>query len=182
MSGPTISIGKLARKSGLSRSTLLYYDSIGLLKPSVRSESRYRLYSVEDQKHLEQICMYRQMGIPLREIKTLLKASGGHAAGILENQLDQLSEQIRILRERQYAIVRLLKSRDLMKKAGVIDKQAWIEILKSSGMSKEDMQRWHEEFEKMSPQAHHDFLSALGLEEMEIREIRQSSRKIVKTV
>jgi len=36
-------ITELARKHGLSRSTLLYYDRIGLLTPSGRSEAGYRL-------------------------------------------------------------------------------------------------------------------------------------------
>ncbi len=39
-----ITIGRLARRFGLSRSTLLYYDSIGLLSPSTRSAKDYRLY------------------------------------------------------------------------------------------------------------------------------------------
>ena len=49
-------IGKLAKKFDLSRSTLLYYDSIGLLKPSSRTESEYRQYSEDDAARLEQIC------------------------------------------------------------------------------------------------------------------------------
>ena len=100
-----ISIGKLARAFGLSRSTLLYYDSIGLLKPSGRSESRYRQYSEEDKNRLEQICTYRQMGVSLEEIKQLLEMPESRAEAILEEHLVRLSAQIRLLRKQQQAIV-----------------------------------------------------------------------------
>jgi len=43
-------IRELAGLFGLSRSTLLYYDRIGLLSPSARSESGYRLYSAADRE------------------------------------------------------------------------------------------------------------------------------------
>jgi len=41
-------VGSLARSFGLSRSTLLYYDSIGLCKPSGRSAANYRTYTEND--------------------------------------------------------------------------------------------------------------------------------------
>ncbi len=66
-------IRKLAAEFGLSRSTLLYYDSIGLLKPSSRSESGYRQYSEGDNKQLRQICTYRQMGLQLKELNSSTK-------------------------------------------------------------------------------------------------------------
>ena len=167
-----ISIGKLARAFGLSRSTLLYYDSIGLLKPSGRSESRYRQYSEEDKNRLEQICTYRQMGVSLEEIKQLLEMPESRAEAILEEHLVRLSAQIRLLRKQQQAIVQILRDKKLPSKAGIMDKDTWIEILRSTGMDDEDMMRWHVEFEKSSPQAHHDFLAALGLSEQQIRIIR----------
>ncbi len=54
-----LSIGEIAKQYGLSRSTLLYYDAIGLLRPSGRSESNYRRYTGEDSRRLRLICMYR---------------------------------------------------------------------------------------------------------------------------
>src|SRR6185369_4451961 len=46
----TYSISKLARTCDLSRSTLLYYDRLGLLKPSGRTASGYRYYTDADQR------------------------------------------------------------------------------------------------------------------------------------
>lgn len=167
-----ITIRKLAAEFGLSRSTLLYYDSIGLLKPSTRSEAGYRQYSKEDRKRLEQICTYRQMGLQLKEINQLLNLSGNEPVKILENQLIQLSKKISTLRKQQYAILNILQNKNIQIKAGVIDKEAWINILRGSGLSDEDMKKWHLEFEKISPQGHHDFLVALGFNDHRIREIR----------
>jgi len=58
-------ITTLAKASGLSRSTLLYYDRIGLLCPSGRSAAGYRLYSARDKERLALICSYRQAGLAL---------------------------------------------------------------------------------------------------------------------
>ena len=44
-----------------------------------------------------------------------------------------------------------------------IDRKAWVEMLKSAGMDEEGMRAWHAEFEKRSPDAHHDFLLSLGI-------------------
>ena len=81
-------IGKLGRKFDLSRTTLLYYDSIGLLKPCSRTESRYRQYSDDDAKRLEQICRYRQAGLSLDEIKRVLDSPESNLAQVLEKRLD----------------------------------------------------------------------------------------------
>lgn len=168
----TFSVGRLARAFELSRSTLLYYDSIGLLKPSARSEKGYRLYSQEDRARLEQICLYRQMGVPLQQIKEILDLSGSGVAAILENRLVRLSAEIRSLRQQQYVIVNMLQNRNLLQKAGLMDKTMWMEILRSSGLDEEGMKQWHVAFEKQAPRAHHDFLAALGIGERAIREIR----------
>ena len=55
-------ISQLAEQFGLSRSTLLYYDRIGLLSPSARSEAGYRQYSAADRGRLESICSLRRAG------------------------------------------------------------------------------------------------------------------------
>lgn len=65
-------IGQLSKAFGLSRSTLLYYDKIGLLMPSARTSAGYRSYSEEDRKRLEQICLYRETGISLEDMKIIL--------------------------------------------------------------------------------------------------------------
>jgi DNA-binding transcriptional MerR regulator len=166
------SISKLAAEFGLSRSTLLYYDSLGLLKPSGRTDARYRQYSEEDRKKLEQICAYREMGIPLNDIKKILSSKGNSVKDILENQLMLLSKEISSLRKQQFAILSILKNRKLQNKAGLMNKDEWTNLLRSAGLDDEGMKKWHIEFERMSPKAHHDFLVSLGIDEEYIRQIR----------
>ena len=64
------SISALAREQGLSRSTLLYYDRIGLLRPQSRSEANYRYYGEEQRQRqrLRQIGALRAAGMTLEEI------------------------------------------------------------------------------------------------------------------
>ena len=47
----------LCHRFNLSRSALLYYDSIGLLKPSGRTAGNYRIFTDEEIKRLDQICI-----------------------------------------------------------------------------------------------------------------------------
>lgn len=66
-------IGELAKQTGLSIRTLHYYDEIGLLCPSHRTEVGYRLYSNQDIIRLQQIVSLRQLGFSLKEIHECLK-------------------------------------------------------------------------------------------------------------
>ena len=166
-----ITIGKLAKKVGLARSTLLYYDSIGLLCPSERAESGYRLYSADDAKRLEQICLYRQMGLSLEDIAMLLDQSG-RVGAILEDHLEALNKRVQILRKQQFAIVALLKQESLLEKSGLMNKKAWVGIMASAGLDEAAQKQWHIEFEKRSPKAHQAFLVGLGIGAEEIKVIR----------
>ena len=66
-------IGQVAKKYSLSRSTLIYYDSIGVLTPSGRSESNYRLYSESDLKKMDRVQLFRSAGLSLDSIELLLE-------------------------------------------------------------------------------------------------------------
>lgn len=61
-------VGEVARLAGVSVRTLHHYDEIGLLPPSGRSESGYRLYSAADVERLRRILFYRELDFPLEEI------------------------------------------------------------------------------------------------------------------
>ncbi len=172
-----LTISSLAKSAGLSRSTLLYYDRLGLLKPSGRSRSGYRQYSESDKKRLEQISLYRQMGIPLREMKKLLEESSeAESVEILNRRLRFLDREIANFRTQQRHIVELLKMKPLKEGIEMINKDRWIDIMRAAGFSDEDMQNWHVQFEKMEPEAHQEFLVSLGIEAAEIQKIREWSR------
>ena len=67
-------IGELAGATGLTVRTLHHYDSIGLLRPSDRSPSGYRLYGSQDVERLYRILALRQLGFSLKDIDAALTA------------------------------------------------------------------------------------------------------------
>ena len=67
-----ITVRKLAERFGLSRTTLLYYDRIKLLRPTTRSKSGYRLYGDDRIAQLRLICTYKNAGLTLKEIRDLM--------------------------------------------------------------------------------------------------------------
>jgi DNA-binding transcriptional MerR regulator len=105
-------IHDLCKASKLSRSAILYYDSVGLLKPAKRSESNYRLYSDESLKTLKKICLYRETGMALKDISIMMDAmeSDDSNISILESTLSQLNSCIRDLQEKRNRIINMIKT------------------------------------------------------------------------
>jgi len=170
-------VTQLARRCGLSRSTLLYYESIGLLKAASRSAGNYRRYGEQDLQRLEQICLYRDAGLKLADIRSIVSRAGGDAEEILRRRLVELSVEIETLRNHQRAILRLMQNKNAFRKAKVMTKDRWVAIMKASGFSEADMHRWHIEFEKSAPEDHQQFLEFLHIPQEQVRSIREWSRK-----
>ena len=66
------STGQAAKKLGLTVRTLRYYDQIGLLHPSSKSENGKRSYSEVDLVTLEKITLLKNLAVPLRDIELIL--------------------------------------------------------------------------------------------------------------
>ena len=66
------STGELAELCGVTVRTVQFYDREGLLKPESFSEGGRRLYNDNSLKTLQIICMYKQLGLSLSEIKDVL--------------------------------------------------------------------------------------------------------------
>ncbi len=164
-------VGRLARRYGLSRTALLYYDRIGLLRPSGRTPGGYRQYSQADAARLGQIMAYRRAGLGLGAIVRVLEAPESRLARTLEARLDELSQEIQALRQQQRLILGLLGAGRLPED-GMLDKAAWVDLLAASGFSEDDMLVWHREFERRAPQKHLRFLQALCIPKNEIEMIR----------
>ena len=175
MSEEPRSISALARAFGLSRSALLHYDRIGLLRPSRRSAKGYRVYTEADARRLEEICTLRRAGLGLEEIRSLLKGGGDGRTQALERRLRALDGEIRSLQAQQRMIVGLLRRPELLEGSAAMDKAAWVALLRASGFSEADMIRWHEAFEQADPERHQRFLEFLGLDPAEIGALRRRS-------
>jgi DNA-binding transcriptional MerR regulator len=172
-----MTVSALARKCGLSRSTLLYYEAQGLLRRPPRTTGNYRAYSEEDLLRVEQIGRYRKMGLSVAEIGTLLRKPGDGAAAILERRLVVIDAEIEALRGHQRAILRLLQRSHRFRRNEMITKERWVSIMRAAGLSEDDMHRWHVEFEKAAPEEHQEFLEFIRIPKEEIVEIREWSRK-----
>lgn len=77
-------INKLARMAGVSTRTLRYYDQIGLLTPARISSNGYRVYGTREVDRLQQIMFYRELGMALEEIGTILAADDFDSVRALE--------------------------------------------------------------------------------------------------
>lgn len=163
-------ISELAGLFGLARSTLLYYDRIGILQPSARSRAGYRLYSDSDRKRLEQIRYYRQAGLELDEIRQLLSGKTINNK-ILQERLDSINREIQALQAHRRLLSGMLKT--VEGGPGNLTRDFWLALQKSCGMDDAALKQWHIEFEMRDAAIHHNFLLSLGISEKEAILIRK---------
>src|SRR4051794_10991097 len=79
-------VREVAELAGVTVRALHHYDEIGLLKPSGRSASGYRLYSHGDLLRLHEIVAWRQLGFSLREVQELVDEPDHDRAVALRRQ------------------------------------------------------------------------------------------------
>ncbi len=91
-------VGELAQHTGLTVRTLHHYDEIGLLSPSRRSPSGYRLYDGEDIARLLKILSMRQLGFSLEEIAGCLSRPELSLEKVLELHIARLRDGIELQR------------------------------------------------------------------------------------
>src|ERR1700723_2006248 len=89
-------VGEFAKLAGVTVRALHHYDRIGLLKPQ-RAGSGFRVYDLKDMERLEQIAALKFLGIPLKEIKLLLKRGPLTLADSLHMQREALAEKRRLI-------------------------------------------------------------------------------------
>jgi len=92
-------IQELADLAGISSRTLRYYDKIGLLSPGRIDSNGYRVYRSEEVDLLQQILLFRELDVPLVEVKKLLKAKDFDRIGALEKHLSALEERKDLLEQ-----------------------------------------------------------------------------------
>ncbi|MFC3701810.1 MerR family transcriptional regulator [Reinekea marina] len=91
---PPKTIGEAAKFCHVSVKTLRHYDAIGLLKPSVRSQANYRLYTQSDLEKLHSILVYRALGLSLKQVSEILAADGLSKIALLQQQYSDLEQHI----------------------------------------------------------------------------------------
>lgn len=83
-------VKEISELTGISVRTLHYYDEIGLLKPTEKSDAGYRLYDDKALETLQQILFFREFDIPLKEIKAVMENPSLDTKQILQMQRKML--------------------------------------------------------------------------------------------
>ena len=108
-----ITIGALARLTGLPVRTLRFYSDSGLVAPAGRSEAGYRLYDAAAPARVELVRTLRELGVDLPTIKRVLGRELD-MAGVARAHAAALEAQIRVLRL-QRAVLQVAAARDTTK-------------------------------------------------------------------
>ena len=98
-------VKEIAELTGISARTLHYYDEIGLLAPTSKTEAGYRLYDDKALETLQQILFFREFDIPLKEIKAVMENPN-----LDKNQILQMQRKMLVTKKER--IERLIASID----------------------------------------------------------------------
>ncbi|MCA1681049.1 MAG: MerR family transcriptional regulator, partial [Actinobacteria bacterium] len=85
-------VGELAAATGVPARTLHFFDEIGLLVPSERTQSGPRLYTDDDVRRLYRIVVLRRLGHPLRRTSVLLGEAGPGLLETVRAHLDHVEQ------------------------------------------------------------------------------------------
>ncbi len=86
-------VKQLSKLAGVTPRTLHHYDEIGLLKPSRVGDNGYRYYGEDAVLCLQQILFYRELDIPLDDIKKIMGRRDYDVMGALQSHKEALSKQ-----------------------------------------------------------------------------------------
>ncbi|WP_435822674.1 HEAT repeat domain-containing protein [Microbispora bryophytorum] len=119
----------MARRSGVSARMLRHYESLGLVRPTGRSEAGYREYSGEDIRRIFHIESLRSLGLSLREVGLALDDPGFTPSGLVDDLIRQTRERIAAETE---LLTRLLRI-DAAEPAGWEDVLRTVALLQALG-------------------------------------------------
>lgn len=126
---PTYTIEQVATSMGLTKRTLRYYEEVGLLPPTGRTEGNYRRYSEEDIERIKRIKELRDLlGFSLSDIRQLLQAE--EERGLLklayqqetdvDGKIAQLDRADELIREQLHLIEQKISGLEQMRSALLI--------------------------------------------------------------
>lgn len=135
-------VSQLAKMAGVSVRTLHHYDQIGLLEPPARTEAGYRLYGEPELLRLQQILFFKELDMPLDEVRQILDDPGF-------DQVTALEQHRRLLRQRMERLARLLKTIDRTIDRLVEDDMTLTDEELYAGFTKEQIERYNREAREM---------------------------------
>jgi DNA-binding transcriptional MerR regulator len=134
-------VRQLSKLAGVTPRTLRHYDAIGLLKPSQIGDNGYRYYGEESLLRLQQILFYRELDIPLDEIKQIMGRHDFDVLGALRSHKEALQKQARRLERLIQTLdhtIEYLKGDAEMSEKGLFE-----------GFSEEEQEKYAQEAEQM---------------------------------
>jgi MerR family transcriptional regulator, thiopeptide resistance regulator len=96
MGEPGMTVGELARATGITVRALHHYDRLGLLRPD-RDRAGRRRYGPAEVRRLHQVVALRSFGLTLAEIGPLLDGTGAEPRELFQRQLRRTEEQLAAL-------------------------------------------------------------------------------------
>ncbi|NNF65781.1 MAG: MerR family transcriptional regulator [Acidimicrobiia bacterium] len=108
--GTASKVGALAEATGLTVRTLHYYEEIGLLVPSQRSDAGHRLYGREDVERLYRVRVLRRLGLSLDEIRNALDNPQWDLDEALSRHLGELESQLETMNRLRSRVAALMTS------------------------------------------------------------------------
>ncbi len=139
--GEILKISEFAKRSGVTVKTLLHYDKIGLLQPTLKTEAGYRIYCDEDFIRLQQITTLKFIGLSLEEIKQLINENGQSIENIINVQTRALEEKRNHI---ESVITALNKAKRQIQNNSFLDVQQLIDIIKITNMETRAKQRFND--------------------------------------
>ncbi|MGB8980396.1 MAG: MerR family transcriptional regulator [Anaerolineales bacterium] len=134
-------VKQLSKLAGVTPRTLHHYDAIGLLKPSCVGDNGYRYYGEESLLRLQQILFYRELGIPLEDIKKIVGRRDFDVLGALHSHKDALQKQVARLNRLIGTVDNTINH---LKGNNAMSNKAYFE-----GFSEEEQEKYAAEAEKM---------------------------------
>jgi len=93
-------VKEVSKRTGVSIRALHHYDAIGLLKPTQVTQAGYRLYDDDALDRLYMILVYRELGLSLKEIGSILDAPDYDRNRVLEHQIRLMQDKVLQLQNR----------------------------------------------------------------------------------
>ena len=141
MTRSMLTVKQLSKLAGVTPRTLHHYDEIGLLKPSRVGQNGYRYYGEESILRLQQILFYRELGLPLDDIKKIMGRREFDVMGALRSHKEALQKQVVRLNRLIHTVDNTINH---LKGKTIMSDKAYFE-----GFSEEEQERYAAEAEEL---------------------------------
>lgn len=107
-----LTVGQVSTRLGVTVRALHHWDEIGLARPSLRTAGGYRLYTAGDLERLHRIVVYRELGLGLDRIRSVLDDSAADVPAALRAQRTGIAERIDRLRQLSAGLDRMIDAQE----------------------------------------------------------------------